>query len=57
MQDVASAELCPARSSWRRVVHGVLAVITHRYHWFVGEERTEASVFAELCKQDESEIL
>lgn len=54
MQDVMSAEVC---SLWQGFLHGVMLVIIYRCYCFIGEERTEASVFAELCKQDESETL
>lgn len=57
MQDVVSAELCTVCSLWQGFLYGVMLVIMYCYYCFMREERTEASVFAELCKQDESEIL
>jgi len=57
MQDVMSAELSTVCSLWQGFLRGVMLAIIYHYYCFIGEERTEASVFAELCKQDESEIL
>lgn len=57
MQGVMSAELCIVCSLWQGFLYGVMLVIIYCYYYFIGEERTEVSVFAELCKQDESEIL
>ena len=57
MQDVISAELHIVCSLWQCFLYGVMLVTIYCYYCFIGEERTEASVFAELCKQDESEIL
>lgn len=52
-----SPELRIVCSLWQGFLHGVMLVIMYHYHYFIGEERTEASVFAELRKQDESKIL
>lgn len=57
MQDAMSAELCRVFSLWHVFLHGVMIVIIYYYYYFIGEETTEASVFAELYKQDESETL
>lgn len=57
MQDAVRAELCRRCSLWQGFLHGVMMVIIYCYYYFIAEETTEASVFAELYKQDESETL
>lgn len=57
IQDAMSAELCRVCSSRQGFLHGVMIVIIYCYYYFIGKEMTEASVFAELYKQDESETL
>lgn len=52
-----SVELCIVCSLWQGFLHDVMLVIIYHYYYFIREERIEASVFAELCKQDEGEIL
>lgn len=57
IQDAMSAEPCRVCSSQQGFLHGVMIVIIYCYYYFIGKEMTEASVFAELYKQDESETL
>lgn len=57
MQDAMNAELCRVCSLQQGFLHGVMMVIIYCYYYFIAEETTEASVFAELYKQDESKTL
>lgn len=57
IQDAMCAELCRVCSLRQGFLHGVMIVIIYCYYYFIGEEMTAASVFAELYKQDESKTL
>lgn len=54
IQNVMSADLCIVCSLWQGFLHGEMSIIIYCYCYFIGEERIEASVFAELFKQDKS---